>query len=143
MTQTMHKGGWLRPALAEPLPGEPPGLRQLSAAAAWQQGQDAEQMYDFEAARHLYRQAVRATPARQALEASARYAEFLVERLGDLAEVAGWLDEPDFALVSDAKGAARDLTRLVAHAAAGVQHPRATELDRRLAGQGDAQALLR
>ncbi len=143
MTQITHKGAWSRPALAEILPGEPPGLRQLSADTAWQQGQDAEEAFDFDAARHLYRQAVRATPGRHALEATARYAEFLVERLGDLAEVAAWLDEPEFALAPDAKGAARDLTRLVARAAAGVQHPRAVELDSRLALQGDPAALLR
>ncbi len=142
MTPSMHKGAWQRPSLAGPLVGEPATLRQLSADEAWRLGQAAEEAFDFDEARHLYRQAVRATPGKLARDATLRYATFLVERLGDLAEVAAWLDE-GFDAAADAKGSGRDLVRLVARAAAGVAHPRAAELDARLAVQGDPQAVLR
>ena len=97
MKPSTHRSGKFRvfvsPRLGSPLPDEPIG----AAADLWQAGEQAEAAYDFELAHLQYRAALRATAAAQQAAATARYAEFLVDRFGQFAEVAGWLDDPVFA----------------------------------------------
>ena len=118
------------PASEEPLPSH---LASASAGAIWQAGEQAEEEFDYEGARALYREAVRKS-GDDVAEFAERYAAFLVERYGQFEEVAAWLDDPAF----DPTAAAGDaqvpvLATHVATAAAETGHPRAADLDQELA----------
>lgn len=138
MRTAQAKGGWTPPRLARAELAE-----FASAAQAWTLGQTAEAAFDFERARSCYLAAVALSPGAAALAATLRYAEFLVDRLGDAAEVAGWLDDAGFAPPTDPKGPGRALAILIGVAAGEVGHPRAPALDAALAAQGDPKALVR
>lgn len=103
----------------------------------------AEQAYDFDLARQHWLCAAHAATAAEAATAVTRYAEFLVERYGQFAEVAQWLDDPRFGLSAESRGPAANLPRLLARAAAEAGHPRSEELDLQAAGLGDADAAVR
>lgn len=129
---------WTRPALAE---------CELDAALSpsqhLEQATRAEASYDYELARQHLLAAARAAPAADAQAAVTRYAAFLVERYGQFAEVAQWLDDPGFDVVAEPKGPSAQLLALLARAAAEVQHRRSAELDSKAAAAGDTSAAQR
>lgn len=127
-----------RPLLAAPQ-GIPAGT---GADALWRAGEEAEGAYDFEAARDLYLAAVHAASAAQALDHVHRYAGFLVQRFGQFAEVAAWLDDPAFEAPLDSEQGVA-LAVLLARAALEVGHPRLGALDRALAALGEPESLVR
>ncbi|MBM4345267.1 MAG: hypothetical protein FJ100_18000, partial [Deltaproteobacteria bacterium] len=104
----------------------------------------AEQAYDYEMAGELWLGAVRASTAAEAPQRLADYAEFLVERLGQVEACAAWLDDPAFAPPGDWKSSTlRRLWALVGAAAAATAHPRSADLDVALVDAGDGAAVAR
>ncbi len=115
----------------EALPGD---LQSADSGRLWRAGEDAEAEFDYEAARNLYREAVRRSDGSDVVSRAEQYAAFLVERYGQFEEVAAWLDDPGFDPTAGATPP--DLPPLAAHvaaAAAQIGHPRAGDLDRVLA----------
>ncbi len=139
--------GRARPFVGPHLQAKDPDLsvdRGADAEGLWRQGEQAEEAFDYEGARALYREAVRATSGRQLADWVTRYAIFLVERYGQFGEVAEWLDEDNFDPLLGGSEEGRSLAELVALAAAEVGHPRSRELDNSLARQhGHVDALAR
>lgn len=104
------------------------------ADALWALGETAESEFDYDAAHGLYREAARRATGGRSAELVTRYAAFLVERYGQFAEVAAWLDEAAFDPLAAGGGErAPELACLVARAAAESGHPRLADLDEALA----------
>lgn len=122
----------------------PAHLADGNADALWSAGEAAEEEFDYEAARQLYRAATRRAGAEIA-GFSQRYAAFLVERYGQFEEVAAWLDDPSFDPVAGLTPPEDPaLARFVAVAATETNHPRALDLDAMLAEAfGDPDSLAR
>ena len=128
-----------RPRLAVPQ-----GVPEDAADRLWMSGEAAEAAYDFETAREYYLAAALAAAPAQSLEYVERYAAFLVQRFGQFAEVAAWLDDAEFQPPVDvATPTALALCRNLARAALEVGHPRAQPLDAALAALGEPESLLR
>lgn len=135
---TKKAPAWLRPRLATPETD-----LGLTAERHTELAAQAEQAYDFELARQHWLSAARMSKALEVAAAVTRYAEFLVERYGQFAEVAQWLDDEQFAAPAERRGPAAELPRLLARAAAEAGHPRSEQLDLQAAACGDADAAAR
>ena len=132
-----------RPRLSSPEDGlDLP--RGADAETLWRLGERAEEAFDYEGARGLYREAARAAPTRRIGHFVTGYAAFLVERYGQFNEVAAWLDDDDFEPLAISNTEEARLPALVALAAAEVGHARSPDLDRALANHlGEPGALTR
>lgn len=128
--------------LDAPIPAD---MRAAGAAALWSAAEQAEAEFDYEAARNLYREAVRKASGDAEQDLTERYAAFLVERYGQFEEVAAWLDDPAYDPTAGATPPTSPaLARHVATAAAETGHERAAELDDKLADAfHDPDSLLR
>ncbi len=136
--QPKKNPAWSRPRLATPdvdLPLSPQRHTELA--------QQAEDAYDLEEARQHWLGAARTAQGADAAAAVTRYAAFLVERYGQFAEVAQWLDDPQFAAPADCRGAVADLPKLLARASSEAGHPRSEQLDAVAAAAGDPDAAVR
>ena len=102
----------------------PRSLVGASPTTIWQAGEEAENSYDYELADRLYGECVRTCAPREVLDYTQAYTAFLVNRYGQFAQVAAWLDDDRFAptadpgLLRNARELATDLARAAHEAAA-------------------------